>query len=83
MNLEGLRFSDEFIRHKLLDAIGDLYLAGGHILGLYDGVKSGHAMNNAILRELFSCDDNWEYVELPITQGDTKPKCLEGDLVFA
>lgn len=68
LNPEGLRFSNEFIRHKLLDAIGDLYLAGAPILGLYDGVKAGHAINNAILHELFSSDDNWEYVELGNTQ---------------
>lgn len=63
LNPDGLRFSDEFIRHKLLDAIGDLYLAGGEILGQYDGVKAGHAINNAILHELFSSDDNWEWAE--------------------
>ena len=64
MNPDGLRYSNEFIRHKLLDAIGDLYLAGGQILGAYDGVKAGHAINNAILHELFSSDENWEYVDL-------------------
>ncbi len=64
MNPDGLRFSNEFIRHKLLDAIGDLYLAGAPILGLYDGVKAGHAMNNKILHKLFSDQRNWEYVEL-------------------
>ena len=64
LNEEGLRFEDEFIRHKILDAIGDLYLAGAPILGVYEGVKIGHAMNNAILRELFSDPENWEYVEL-------------------
>lgn len=63
MNPGGLRYSNEFIRHKLLDAIGDLYLAGAPILGLYDGVKAGHAINNDILHELFSSDDNWEYVD--------------------
>ena len=65
MNPEGLRFSNEFIRHKVLDAVGDLYLAGAPILGLYDGIKAGHAMNNAVLHELFSSDDNWAYVDLP------------------
>ncbi len=64
MNPGGLRYANEFIRHKLLDAIGDLYLAGAQILGIYDGVKAGHAINNAILHELFSSDENWEYVEL-------------------
>lgn len=64
MNPDGLRFQNEFIRHKLLDAIGDLYLAGAPILGLYDGTKAGHEMNNKILHELFSDDANWEYTEL-------------------
>lgn len=61
LNPEGLRFTNEFIRHKLLDAIGDLYLAGGPILGLYDGVKAGHMMNNKVLHALFADDANWEY----------------------
>jgi len=64
MNPDGLRFSNEFIRHKLLDAIGDLYLAGGQILGMYDSAKAGHAINNAILHELFSDNTNWEYVDM-------------------
>lgn len=63
MNEDGLRFDNEFIRHKILDAIGDLYLAGGHILGAYEGHKAGHAINNAILHELFADDDAWEIVE--------------------
>jgi len=72
MNEKGLRYSNEFIRHKLLDAIGDLYLAGGAILGLYDGVKAGHAINNAILHELFSNPENWCYVDLTVEAFCTK-----------
>lgn len=64
MNAEGLRFADEFIRHKLLDAIGDLYLAGGPILGAYGSVKAGHALNNALLRKLFATDGAWVRVDL-------------------
>lgn len=64
MNPGGLRSHDEFIRHKILDAIGDLYLAGGPILGAYDGSKAGHAMNNAVLRALFASEGAWEYVDL-------------------
>jgi UDP-3-O-[3-hydroxymyristoyl] N-acetylglucosamine deacetylase len=64
MNPEGLRREDEFIRHKLLDAIGDLYLAGGVILGAYDGEKPGHAMNNAILKALFADPQAFERVDL-------------------
>lgn len=61
LNASGLRFTDEFIRHKLLDAIGDLYLAGAPIQGAYFGVKAGHEMNNAILHALFADDSAWEY----------------------
>lgn len=61
LNPKGLRFDDEFIRHKLLDAIGDLYLAGGPIKGAYNGIKAGHEMNNAILHALFADDSAWEY----------------------
>ncbi|MCB1531768.1 MAG: UDP-3-O-[3-hydroxymyristoyl] N-acetylglucosamine deacetylase, partial [Alphaproteobacteria bacterium] len=59
MNEDGLRHEDEFIRHKLLDAIGDLYLAGGQIIGAYDSSKPGHALNNALLRALFADADAW------------------------
>ncbi len=61
MNPEGLRSEDEFIRHKILDAIGDLYLAGGPILGAYDGFKASHALNNKVLRALFADDSAWEF----------------------
>jgi UDP-3-O-[3-hydroxymyristoyl] N-acetylglucosamine deacetylase len=64
INPEGLRHSNEFIRHKLLDAIGDLYLAGAPVLGAYEGVKAGHAMNNAVLRKLFATKDAFEVIEL-------------------
>ena len=83
MNPGGLRFSNEFIRHKLLDAIGDLYLAGGQILGLYESQKAGHAINNAILHELFSDESNWEYVEVS-AHIDTSSQQAEDDvLLFA
>lgn len=62
MNPDGLRFENEFIRHKLLDAIGDLYLAGARIEGAYDGCKAGHAANNALLKALFAAPDLWELV---------------------
>jgi len=62
MNKDGLRFKDEFIRHKILDAIGDLYLAGAPIIGAYDGTKAGHAINNEILHALFADEDNYEIV---------------------
>jgi len=54
LNAEGLRFADEFIRHKLLDAVGDLYLLGGALLGAFSAHKSGHALNNRLLRALLA-----------------------------
>lgn len=62
LNPEGLRFDDEFLRHKILDAIGDLYLAGHQILGGFEGYKSGHALNNQLLKQLFSDKSNFEIV---------------------
>src|SRR5579859_388741 len=62
LNAEGLRFADEFIRHKLLDAIGDLYLLGRPLLGAFSAHKSGHALNNRLLRELLSHADALETV---------------------
>lgn len=63
LNEEGLRFADEFVRHKILDALGDLFLAGAPILGRYTAHAPGHALNNALLRRLFATPDAWEYVE--------------------
>lgn len=62
LNPEGLRYEDEFVRHKILDAIGDLYLAGHQLLGAFEGYKSGHALNNQLLKQLFSSPDNFEIV---------------------
>lgn len=62
LNEDGLRYPDEFVRHKMLDAIGDLYLAGAPIIGRFHGVRSGHALNNALLRALFSRSDAWVFV---------------------
>jgi UDP-3-O-[3-hydroxymyristoyl] N-acetylglucosamine deacetylase len=62
LNAEGLRFGDEFIRHKVLDAIGDLYLLGNPLLGAFSAHKSGHALNNRLLRELIGQPDAWEMV---------------------
>lgn len=65
MNPEGLRFPDEFVRHKTLDAIGDLYLAGAPILGQFDGVCSGHTLNNRLLRALFADPTAWKWEPEP------------------
>ena len=62
LNSDGLRFKDEFVRHKILDSIGDLYLAGAPIQGYFLGIKSGHHLNNLLLRSLFSDENNYEYI---------------------
>lgn len=65
----GLRHKDEPVRHKMLDALGDLSLAGGPILGRYVGVRSGHAMTNRLLRALFARREAWTMVECGLTTG--------------
>ncbi|QNN45678.1 UDP-3-O-acyl-N-acetylglucosamine deacetylase [Thermomonas brevis] len=62
LNEDGLRYADEFVRHKILDAVGDLYLAGHAILGAYEGYKSGHALNNTLVRALLADAGAWEEV---------------------
>jgi UDP-3-O-[3-hydroxymyristoyl] N-acetylglucosamine deacetylase len=62
LNAEGLRYSDEFVKHKLLDAIGDLYLVGHPLLGAYSAHKAGHALNNMLLRETLARTQAWENV---------------------
>ena len=62
LNPEGLRRPDEFVRHKALDAIGDLYLLGGPLLGRFEGVLAGHGLNNAIVRALTARPDAWRWV---------------------
>jgi UDP-3-O-[3-hydroxymyristoyl] N-acetylglucosamine deacetylase len=63
LNREGLRYGDEFVRHKLLDAMGDLYLAGALIEARFLGTRSGHALNNQLLRALFADPDAWVLVD--------------------
>ena len=67
LNAEGLRYSDEFVKHKLLDAIGDLYLVGHALLGAYSAHKAGHALNNLLLRETLGQSDVWEIVSFSKT----------------
>ena len=62
LNPEGLRYPDEFVRHKILDAIGDLYIVGHPIIGAFEGYKSGHAINNALLRAILSDETAFEWV---------------------
>ena len=62
LNEDGLRYADEFVRHKILDAVGDLYLAGRPIIGAFEGFKSGHALNNKLVRALMAEPSAWEEV---------------------
>lgn len=62
LNMDDLRYDDEFVKHKILDAIGDLYMGGVSILGELNAFKSGHALNNMLLREVFARKNAWEWV---------------------
>ncbi|MDX1589412.1 MAG: UDP-3-O-acyl-N-acetylglucosamine deacetylase [Oleiphilaceae bacterium] len=62
LNEDGLRYDDEFVKHKVLDAIGDLYLLGNSLIGEFQGYKSGHDLNNKLLRQLIKEEDAWEVV---------------------
>jgi UDP-3-O-[3-hydroxymyristoyl] N-acetylglucosamine deacetylase len=67
LNNDGLRYDDEFVRHKMLDCVGDLYLAGAPILGAITASRSGHRLNNRLLHALFAEPDSFRYVELTDT----------------
>ena len=62
LNSDGLRYDDEFVKHKILDAIGDLYVIGHPILGAYSAFRSGHGMNNQLIRAVLADEANWEFV---------------------
>jgi UDP-3-O-[3-hydroxymyristoyl] N-acetylglucosamine deacetylase len=68
LNENGLRYRDEFVKHKILDAIGDLYLLGHGIIGAFSGYKSGHGLNNRLLRELLAQQNAWELVSFDSIQ---------------
>ena len=72
LNPEGLRHQDEFARHKLLDAVGDIFLAGHRIIGAYEGYKAGHAVNNKALHALFAHPEKWTLTTT--TQTETAAK---------
>lgn len=80
LNDDGLRYADEFVRHKILDAVGDLYLVGHAIIGAYEGHKSGHALNNKLVRALQADAAAWEVVTYP---DRTVAPPLYGDLALA
>ena len=65
LNPEGMRFPDEFVRHKAVDAIGDLALAGAPLIGAYRSVRGGHKLNHAVLTALMADPGAWTYVEMP------------------
>ncbi len=79
LNEEGLRYEDEFVKHKVLDAIGDLYLLGRPLLGEFTGYKSGHALNNKLARAVVRCTDAWEIatvgepVAAPVARSERLP----------
>ncbi len=62
LNEDGLRYENEFVRHKILDAVGDLYLLGSSLIGEFSGYKSGHSLNNKLVRQLLLQKEAWEYV---------------------
>lgn len=66
LNEDGLRFDDEFVKHKVLDAIGDLYLLGSGLIGAFEGYRSGHELNNKLLRALIAQQDAWEFTYFDI-----------------
>lgn len=62
LNEDGLRYEDEFVKHKILDAIGDLYLLGYSLIGAFHGYKSGHELNNRLLRKILAAEDAWDLI---------------------
>lgn len=66
LNRTGLRYGDEFMRHKVLDCIGDLYMIGHPIIGAYEARMTGHGLNNKLLRALMADTRNWRWMELPV-----------------
>ncbi len=81
LNKGGLRYEDEFVKHKMLDAIGDLYTLGHSIIGAYHGHKSGHAINNLLLHELLAQPDAWELTTMDIEEEATAS--YAGELGYA
>ncbi|QQP98520.1 UDP-3-O-acyl-N-acetylglucosamine deacetylase [Lysobacter enzymogenes] len=81
LNDDGLRYADEFVRHKILDAVGDLYLAGHAIIGAYEGYKSGHALNNKLVRALLAERSAWELVSFDQTEAG--PVAYASETAFA
>jgi len=77
MNEGGLRYDDEFVRHKMLDALGDLYLAGAAIIGGFQGTCSGHTTTNMLLKSLFADPEAWK---LDVLQGPEALSAIDGGI---
>lgn len=77
LNPGGLRMSDEFVRHKMLDAVGDLALAGARLHGRFVGHRSGHRLNNLVLRALLGRDDAWRWAALPADPGAQASRAMD------
>ena len=80
LNSDGLRYDDEFVKHKILDAIGDLYLIGKPLVARYVACKSGHALNNQLARALLAQEDAWELVTYETAQA---PKAFNYEWKYA
>lgn len=81
LNSDGLRYDDEFVKHKILDAIGDLYLLGKPLIAKYVACKSGHSLNNQLARALLAAQDSWEIVTFE--SAATAPKAFANEWKFA
>jgi UDP-3-O-[3-hydroxymyristoyl] N-acetylglucosamine deacetylase len=80
LNTDGLRYEDEFVKHKVLDAIGDLYVLGHPLIGAFTAHKSGHAMNNQLLRTLMADAEAWEYATFEHTE--EAPDAFRGEIAI-
>ena len=83
INADGLRYDDEFAKHKVLDAIGDLYMLGHPILGAFYAYKSGHALNNQLLRALMQDETAWEYATFEKQEDAPETFSTQENLLFA
>jgi UDP-3-O-[3-hydroxymyristoyl] N-acetylglucosamine deacetylase len=83
LNNDGLRYEDEFVKHKMLDAIGDLYVVGHPLLASYAAYKGGHAMNNMLLRELLAHEDSYEIVTFEDKQAAPRGFAFDTQTAFA
>jgi UDP-3-O-[3-hydroxymyristoyl] N-acetylglucosamine deacetylase len=80
LNTDGLRYEDEFVKHKVLDAIGDLYILGHPLIGAFTAHKSGHAMNNQLLRTLMADAEAWEYITFEHVE--EAPNAFRGEIAL-